>query len=88
LIGRFDPDTGLVDIDLEKFTNGDMISCNHAEIYREQGQWKVKDLGSANGVYIKRMGQSRFCTRITKPEVLNANDEIAFAIIRFLFQSP
>jgi pSer/pThr/pTyr-binding forkhead associated (FHA) protein len=88
LIGRFDPDTGLVDIDLEKFADGEMISRNHAEIYREQEQWQVKDLGSENGVFIKRVGQSRFGARITQPEVLNPNDEIAFARIRFLFQSP
>jgi len=87
-VGRFDPDTGPVDVDLEGFPSDDMISRNHAEIYRERGEWKVKDLGSTNGVFIKRSGQTRFSARITMPETLNSGDEIAFAKIRFLFQSP
>ncbi|MGK7872580.1 MAG: FHA domain-containing protein [Xenococcaceae cyanobacterium] len=88
IVGRFDPDTGPVEIDLEGFPGDDTISRNHAEIYQEGGQWKIKDLGSVNGVFIKRADQSRFGARITIPEVLNLGDEIAIAKIRFLFQSP
>lgn len=88
LVGRFDPDLGPVDVDLEGFPGDDMISRNHAEIYHEGGQWKVKDLGSTNGVFIKRFGQVRFGARVTVPETLNSGDEISFAKIRFLFQSP
>ena len=88
IIGRFDPDTGPVDIDLEGFVGEDTISRNHAEIYQEAGQWKVKDLGSVNGVFIKRSGETRFSARIMMPEIVNPGDEIAIAKIRFLFQSP
>ncbi|CAD5989260.1 FHA domain-containing protein [Planktothrix tepida] len=88
IIGRFDPDTGPVDVDLEGWAGEDTISRNHAEIYYEGGQWKIKDLGSTNGVFIKPVGQSRFGARITLPETLNSGDEIAIAKIRFLFQSP
>ncbi len=88
IIGRFDPDTGPVDVDLEGFKGEDTISRNHAEIYQEGGQWKVKDLGSVNGVFIKRSGESRFSARITMPEIVHPGDEIAIAKIRFLFQSP
>lgn len=88
IVGRFDPDSGPVDVDLEGFSGDDMISRNHAEIYHEGGQWKVQDIGSTNGVFIKRSGQTRFGARITLPETLNSGDEIAFAKIRFLFQSP
>ena len=88
IVGRFDPDSGPVDVDLEGFPGDDMISRNHAEIYHEGGQWKAKDLGSTNGVFIKRSGQARFGARITVPETLNSGDEISFAKIRFLFQSP
>lgn len=88
IIGRFDPDSGPVDIDLEGFSGDEMISRHHAEIYCEQGQWKVQDLGSTNGVFIKRSGQTRFGARVVIPEILASGDEIAFGKIRFLFQSP
>ena len=88
LIGIFDPDMGPVDIDLEDFSGNETVSRHHAEIYQETGIWKIKDLGSTNGVFIKPMGQTRFGARITTPESLNPGDEIAIAKIRFLFQSP
>jgi len=88
IVGIFDPDTGPVDIDLEAFSGGDTVSRNHAEIFPEGGVWKVKDLGSTNGIFIKPSGQTRFSARITVPETLNSGDEIAFAKVRFLFQSP
>ena len=87
LIGIFDPDMGPVDIDLEDFSGNETVSRNHAEIYQEAGIWKIKDLGSTNGVFIKPMGQTRFGARITTPESLNSGDEIAIAKIRFLFQN-
>lgn len=87
IIGRFDPDTGPVDVDLESFPGEDTISRNHAEIYQEGGQWKIKDLGSTNGVFLKRAGQSRFGARITIPESIYSGDEVAIAKIRFLFQT-
>lgn len=88
IVGRFDPDSGPVDIDLEGFSGDEMISRHHAEIYYEGGQWKVKDLGSTNGVFIKRSGQTRFGARAVIPETVTSGDEIAFGKIRFLFQSP
>ena len=87
VIGIFDPDMGPVDIDLEDFLGNETVSRNHAEIYQEAGVWKIKDLGSTNGVFIKPMGQTRFGARITTPESLNSGDEIAIAKIRFLFQN-
>lgn len=87
IVGIFDSDTGPVEIDLEKFFGGETVSRNHAEIYPEAGLWKVKDLGSTNGVFIKPVGQTRFGARITTPETLNSGDEIAFAKVRFLFQT-
>ena len=87
LIGIFDPDLGPVDIDLEDFAGNETVSRHHAEIYQDAGIWKVKDLGSTNGVFIKPTGQSRFSARITTPESLNPGDEVAIAKIRFVFQS-
>ncbi len=88
IIGKFDPDQGPVDIDLEGFPGDETISRNHAEIYTEGGLWKIKDLGSTNGIFMKPFGQNRFGARITVPEILNSGDEISIAKIRFLFQSP
>ncbi|AFW96130.1 FHA domain-containing protein [Anabaena sp. 90] len=88
IVGIFDPDMGPVDIDLEPFSGGDTVSRNHAEVYQEGGVWKIKDLGSTNGIFIKPSGQTRFAARITVPQTLNSGDEIAFGKVRFLFQSP
>ncbi|NEO40378.1 MAG: FHA domain-containing protein [Moorea sp. SIOASIH] len=88
LIGIFDPDMGPVDIDLEEFVGNETVSRHHAEIYLEGGQWKIQDLGSTNGVFIKPAGKTRFNAKITRPETINPGDEIAIAKIRFLFQSP
>ncbi len=87
IIGIFDPDLGPVEIDLEQFPGSDTVSRQHAEIYQEKGVWKIQDLGSTNGIFLKPSGQRRFGARITQPEALNIGDEIAIAKIRFLFQS-
>lgn len=88
IIGIFDPDLGPVEIDLEAFLGSDTVSRRHGEIYQEGGVWKIKDLGSTNGIFIKPAGQARFNARITQPETLNSGDEIAFAKVRFVFQCP
>lgn len=88
IIGRFDSDTGPVEIDLEGFPGDDTISRNHSEIYSEAGQWKIKDLGSTNGVFIKAINETRFGPRITMPTALNNGDEISLGKVRLLFQSP
>jgi pSer/pThr/pTyr-binding forkhead associated (FHA) protein len=86
IVGKFDQVP--VEIDLENFAGSETVSRAHAEIYQEAGQWKVKDLGSSNGTFLKRLGQSRFGSGITTTEILNSGDEIAFGKVRFLFQSP
>ena len=88
VVGVFDPDMGPVDIDLDNFPGGDTVSRQHAEVYQYSGTWLVKDIGSTNGVFIKRAGQTRFGARITLPEILETGDEVAFGKVRFLFQSP
>lgn len=87
IVGIFDQDTGPVDIDLETFFGGETVSRNHAEIYQESGMWKVKDLGSTNGVFIKSQGQTRFSSRITVPTLLKSDDEVAFGKVRFVFKN-
>ncbi len=85
IIGKFDPDIGPVEIDLDRFYGDETVSSTHAEIYFENNQWQIKDMGSTNGIYIKPTGQTRFGYRINKPEILNSGDEIAIGKIRLLF---
>ena len=89
LVGKFDPDYGPVDIDFENLLDvekAEKISRQHAELYFENGVWNVKDLGSTNGVYIRRVNASRFSARLTSPEVLHSGDEVVFANIHFVFE--
>jgi serine/threonine protein kinase len=87
VIGKLDPDMSPVDINLEKFSGSDTVSRKHAEVYLEGNQWKIKDIGSTNGVFIKRVGQTRFSAKITTPEPLVTGDEIAFGAVKFIFQN-
>jgi FHA domain len=87
LIGVFDPDSGPVDIDLDSFIGNETISRSHAEIFSEAGVWKIKDLNSSNGVFIKAAGQTRFSARITAPTAINDGDEVAFAKVQFQFKT-
>lgn len=87
VVGRFDPETGPVDLDLSQTPESPQISRHHAELYREaDGQWYVKDLGSTNGVFVKSGGSPTFGPRITTPQALAAGDEIAFGNARFILR--
>jgi hypothetical protein len=84
-VGRFDSSTGPVDIDLSGMKGEAHISRRHAEFALESGKWVIRDLGSTNGVYLKRVGQTAYGPRITQPEILNDGDEIAFGNTKFLY---
>jgi pSer/pThr/pTyr-binding forkhead associated (FHA) protein len=86
-VGRFDPETGPVDVDLTALDAGGHISRQHGELYREaDGSWMVRDLGSTNGVFVKSADAS-FGPRITAPRPLKDGDEVAFGNARFIFKS-
>ena len=85
IIGKFNPEIGPVEIDLDGFYGDNTVSLTHAEIYFKNNQWQIKDMGSTNGIYIKHIGKPRFGYRINKPEILNSGDEIAIGKIRLLF---
>ena len=85
IIGKFNPEIGPVEIDLDGFYGNNTVSSTHAEIYFENNQWQIKDMGSNNGIYIKPTGKARFGYRINKPEILKSGDEIAIGKIRLLF---
>ncbi|WP_035830902.1 FHA domain-containing protein, partial [Crocosphaera watsonii] len=87
VVGIFTPESGPVDIDLEAFPGNETISKQHAEIFYENGAWILKD-SSTNGTYIKPVGQTRFGARVMGPTAINSGDEIAFARVVFVFQTP
>ena len=86
VIGMSRSDSQPVDIDLASFLGHETVSSYHARIYIEDGVWKITDLGSRNGVFIKAVGQNRFSPRITTPTILNPGDEIAISKVCFFFE--
>lgn len=85
VLGRFDASTGPVDIDLSVLPGTENLSRRHAELFYEGG-WKIRDLGSTNGVFIKRAGEDNFSPRIADPASLNTGDEVALGNVVFLFE--
>jgi FHA domain len=88
VVGRFDPETGPVDIDLSASPETQHVSRQHGELYREaDGRWFVRDLGSTNGVFVKRSSDASFGQRITEPREIANGDELAFGNARFVFRT-
>lgn len=87
VVGRFDPSAGPVDIDLGGQTGEGYISRRHAELFMQSGAWMVRDLGSTNGVYIKKAGQGQYSPRLIEPAALSDGDEVAFGNVKFLFMN-
>jgi hypothetical protein len=85
VIGRFDPETGPVDIDLGPLPESVFVSRHHAEIWCDHsGQWFVKDLGSGNGTFVCTAGQRQF-QKTNGDHAVNDGDDIALGNARFLF---
>ena len=85
-VGRFDPSTGPVDIDLSGMPGESHVSRRHGEMYLENGKWMVRDLGSTNGIYVKHPGDASFGPRLQSPQELRNGDEIAFGNVMFVYQ--
>lgn len=83
IVGKFDPDTGQVEIDLLNFPNSDLISRNHSELSFDGKNWQVTDLNSTNGTWLKRGTDRPF--KITQTETLSEGDRLSFANIVFTF---
>jgi hypothetical protein len=85
IIGRFDPDSGPVDVDLGPLPEAAYISRRHSEIsLNDAGQWIIKDLGSRNGTFVRGQAQDQF-QRIAGDQPLDDGDEIALGNARFEF---
>lgn len=88
VIGRFDPNLGPVDIDLAGSPEASTISRRHAEIYQDpSGQWFIRDMGSTNGVFIRRATATDYAPRITEPQPLGDGDEVAMGNAKFVFKT-
>lgn len=86
VVGRFDASTGPVEIDLTGTPGAENISRRHAELYFEGGVWKVRDLGSTNGVFVKRSGEDAYSPRLVEPTPLHSGDELAFGNVVMVFE--
>jgi hypothetical protein len=86
VVGRFDPDSGPVDVDLGPLPEAAYVSRHHAEIWCDAGgEWFIKDAGSRNGTFVRSTGQHQF-QRIASEQVIRDHDEIALGNARFEFQ--
>ena len=86
ILGRFDPETGPVEVDLGLLPEAVYVSRHHAEIWYDQsGQWLIKDLGSGNGTFVCDAGQRQF-RKVSGDQVIKDGDEIALGNARFEFR--
>jgi len=86
-VGRFDLESGPVDVDLAALPEASYVSRHHVEIWRDgSGQWFVKDLQSRNGTFVRTAGQGQF-QRATGDTPVHDGDEIALGNARFEFRS-
>ena len=86
-IGRFDPESGPIDIDMGRLPESSYVSRHHAEIRRDpSGQWSIRDLGSRNGTFVRSQADGQF-QRITEEHALNDGDEVALGNARFEFRT-
>lgn len=85
IIGKFDPSQGAVDINLNSWPGNEYLSRRHAEL-RFDGDWSIRDLGSTNGVFIRRKNEVFFQPRLQAATKLEYGDEIAFGNMHFKFQ--
>lgn len=83
VVGRFDPSTGPVEVDLTGYEGADTISRRHAVVRFEDGRWYVEDQGSLNGVFLRRAGEDDFAPRIEGEQVVRDGDEVAFGNVIF-----
>jgi FHA domain len=86
VVGRFDPTSGPVDVDLSNLSGGEQISRQHARLEKGSDGWTVIDNDSANGVHIKPVGARSFSSRLLAPHRLSPGDQIAFGTVVLAFE--
>jgi pSer/pThr/pTyr-binding forkhead associated (FHA) protein len=85
VLGRFDPTTGPVDIDLGGLSGSEHLSRRHAQFSFDESGWRVHDLNSTNGVFVRRFGDVK-AKRIDQPTLLHSGDEASFGDLSFVFE--
>lgn len=87
VLGRFDPETGPVDVDLAQLPEAVYVSRRHAEIWCDiTGAWLIKDLGSANGTFVRAAEAPRF-ERVGDEQAVADGYEIGLGNARFEFHT-
>jgi hypothetical protein len=85
VVGRFDPATGPVDVDLSGLVGSEHVSRHHAKVEPRGSQWVVRDMQSANGIFVRKNGTELFGPRLSEAE-LRDGDEIAFGQVVVVFR--
>jgi VWFA-related protein len=86
VVGRSDAVRDAVALDLSRLPAGQYVSREHAELFLDTaGQWRIKDLGSRSGTFVKKPG-GRF-EKLTGEQGVQVGDEIAFGNVQFRFEA-
>jgi FHA domain len=87
-VGRFDADTGPVDVDVSDWPGAETTSRRYARLEFVGVGWKLSDPGSTNGVFVRSPGQERFSARLVEPIVVKGGDEIGLGTLICVLQGP
>ena len=85
-IGRFDPESGPVDVDMASLPEASYVSRHHAEIRGDENGWRIKDLGSRNGTFVRAANGGAFA-RVQGEHKLHDGDEVSLGNARFEFHT-
>ena len=87
VVGRYDIETGPVEIDLNGMPEATYVSRRHAEITPSaEGEWSIRDLGSKNGTFVRARGTTGF-QRVAGSFPIGDGDEIALGNAQFEFRA-
>lgn len=84
-IGRADPSSAPLEIDLTDLPGAEHASRHHGTIQFVGGDWLLSDPGSINGVFVRPPGEPTFSTRLSSPVALSDGTEIAFGNVVLVF---
>jgi pSer/pThr/pTyr-binding forkhead associated (FHA) protein len=86
VVGRYDIETGPVEVDLNGLPEATYVSRRHAEITSNaEGGWTIRDLGSRNGTFVRARGTTGF-QRVSGSYPIGDGDEIALGNAQFEFR--